>query len=425
MSNQNQSWMKLDNAAIIYPAAMSRRWTAMFRFSMNLDEPIDPVLLQQALDRTLPRFPAFRQRLRNGLFWHYMEGIEQPLLVRPDVGNPCTRMDFKSNSGYMLRVRYHGTRIAVEFFHVLTDGTGGLCFIKTLVAEYIALRYGEKIPRQGDILDITDTPKPEELEDSFVRYNRGMTRSRKEATAYFIPGTEEENFLHITTGILDAQKALDLAHQLGCTLTELLTAVFILSIDDLQARTRPRKRHRPVKICVPINLRKYYGSKTLRNFSSFINPGIEPRFGQYTLDEAIKQVRGFMVKETDEKLINARFSTNVMSERNRLMRLIPLVIKAPAMKMAFLKNGDRQSSSTLSNLGNVTLPPEMARHVKRMDLMLGPLKRNRVAIAVISYNGKLVITATRKIMEPYIERGFFTRLVGLGLDVLIESNQVY
>ena len=419
------SWMKLDNAAKIYPAAMSRQWTAMFRLSMNLQDDVDPDLLQQAVDRTLPRFPAFSGRLRSGLFWYYMEPIGRRLQVQPDVGNPLVRMNLKENNGFMLRVRYYGRRIAVEYFHVLTDGTGGLCFLKTLVAEYLTLRYGAEIPRAGDILDVTQPPNPAELEDSFMRYARSVGRSRRELPAYFVPGTEEQHLLHITTGFLDADAVLALARQHSCTLTELLASVLILAIDDIQSRVRPQRRRKAIKVCVPINLRKYYGAGTLRNFSSFVNPGIEPKYGQYNLAETIRLVRAFMQRESDEKLLNARFSSNVHSERNLVLRLMPLVIKSAAMKMIFLSKGDKQSSSTLTNLGNLSLPPEMARYVQRADLLLGPLKRNRVAAAVLSYEGELVVTFTRKIMESQVERNFFTRLRKLGLHVKIESNQGY
>ncbi len=419
-----RKWMKLDNAANIYPAAMSRAWMAIFRVSATLREPIEPQLLQRAVDETLPRFPTLSQRLSRGLFWHYFEPIDTALSIQPDVGNPCVRMDLRQNNGYMLRVRYHECRIAVEFFHALTDGFGGTTFLCTLVSRYLKLKYGDDIPVGGYVLDCFEPPKKSESADSFSKFARGMARSRKELPAYVIPGTDVEHFLHVTTGIIDTSEALALSKKYSCTLTELLASTLILAIDDIQLHSHPnRRRHKAIKISVPINLRAYYKTDTLRNFSSFINPGIEPKYGQYSLEETIKQVRGFMTRETDEKLINARFTANVQAERNRLLRVMPLFIKKQAMRASFYINGDRQSSSTLTNLGNISLPGGMLERIDRMDLMLGPLKYNRVACAVLSCNGKLVINFSRKIMESSVEKNFFTRLVKLGLHVKIESNQ--
>lgn len=422
MSNEAR-WMKLDNAAKIYPAVMSRKWTALFRLSATFTDPIDPEILQKAVDRTLTRFPAFAQRLKRGLFWFYFERVDTALVVQRDVGNPCARMNLRENHGYMLRVRYYENRIAVEFFHALTDGTGGLSFLKTLSAEYVELRYGEKVPREGDILNCNEAPKPNENEDGFLKYARGMTRSRSESSAYLISGTEEEHFMHIVTGIVDTNAMLGLAKAYKATLTEFMAAVLIGAVDTIQLRHRPqRRKHRPVKICIPVNLRKFYGSNTVRNFASYVNVGIEPKYGDFTLDETVRAVRGQMAAEVSEKLLNAKFSTNVRSEQNKILRVMPLYIKSQAMKLAFSFKGDRQSSSSISNLGNVELPGELARRITRLDFMLGPLKRNRVAVGVLSYGGKLIISFTRKIIEPHVERGFFTQLRKMGLHVLVESN---
>jgi len=419
-----EKWMRLDNAAKIYPASRSRRWMAVFRLSAQLAEPVDPEILSGALARTLRRFPSFSQRLRRGLFWYYFEHIEGSPSVEPDVNNPCAPIRFRENGGFMLRVRYHDCRIAVEFFHALTDGTGALCFLKTLVAEYLTARYGAVIPRGKEILDCDQPAKAEESEDGFLKYARSFSRSRNEPSAYHIRGTHTGDLMAITTGVADAEPLLMLAHSHGATLTEFLTAALISAIDRVQLKHQPeRKKHKPVKICVPINLRKYYGTNTMRNFASYINPGIPSRYGEYTLEEIVKIVHGFMSMELNEKLLNARFSTNVMSERNLLLRMAPLPLKEQAMRLVFLLQGDRQTSSVLSNLGKVSLPEEMKGYVRRFDFIVGPLSRNRIACGCISYDGRLVVNFNRSVRESDVERNFFTALVKLGVHITVESNQ--
>ena len=418
-------WMKLDNAAKIYPVARSRRWTALFRLSAELDEPIDPDILAQAQRSTLRRFPGFAQRLRHGLFWYYLEHIDGEPEIQQDVGNPCVRMVLKENGGFMFRVRYHACRIAVEIFHVLADGTGGICFLQTLVAEYLRLRYGLEIPRSDSILDCSQKPQPDELEDSYLKYAREQTRSRGEPSAYHIRGTDEPiEIIHITTGILPTDAVLAQAKQYGATLTEYLTAVLLLSVDAIQRQTqRKSKRFRPVKICIPVNLRKYYPTNTMRNFASYVNPGIDPKLGRYTLEETIRAVHSFMGLEASEKMLNAKFTANVKVEQNRALRIAPLFLKKWAMRCAFYLQGDRQTSTLLSNLGQVRLPAPMARHVRRFDFIIGPLSYNRVCSACVSYDGTLMINFTRTIAEPVLERTFFTYLVKQGIPVRIESNQ--
>ena len=418
-------WMKLDNAALIYPATMNRSWTALFRLSATLTEPIDEDILEVAQKRTLRRLPWFAYKLKRGLFWFYLEHSDDLPKIEKDVANPCVRMRLNENDGFCMRVRYYQNRITVEFFHVLTDGTGGQVFLQTLVAEYLRLKYSVNIPRGDKILDCSEEPKPEEAEDSFAVYSGKITQTRKEVKAYHIKGTDERNgFVHIITGSMNADDVLAKAREKGVSVTEYLTAALILSVDAIQRRKVPSiHKYKPVKLSVPINLRNVFPSKTLRNFANYVNPGIDPRLGEYTFDETLNIVHHTMAMEVTKKLLNVKITTNVRSEQNTVLRLTPLFIKNMALKYVYSQVGDVLSSTTISNLGVAKLPEEMAQYVRRMDFILGPLADNRVCCAALTYRGRLRINFTRTITEPWLEREFFTRLVKLGIPVKVESNQ--
>ncbi len=423
--NNPKKWMKLDNAALIYPATMNRSWTALFRLSATLTEPVDEDILEVAQKRTLRRLPWFAYKLKRGLFWFYLEHSDDLPHIEEDVANPCVRMRLNENDGFCMRVRYYQNRIAVEFFHVLTDGTGGQVFLQTLVAEYLRLKYGVNIPRSEKILDCAEPSRPEEAEDSFAAHSGKITQSRKEVKAYHIKGTDERSgFVHIITGSMNAADVLAKAREKGVSVTEYLTAALILSVDAIQRRHVPSiHKYKPVKLSVPINLRNVFPSKTLRNFANYVNPGIDPRLGEYTFDETLNIVHHFMAMEVTKKLLNVKITTNVRSERNAVLRLTPLFIKNMALKYVYSQVGDALSSTTLSNLGVAKLPEEMAQYVRRMDFILGPLADNRVCSAALTYNGRLRVNFTRTIAEPVLEREFFTRLVKLGIPVKVESNQ--
>ena len=78
-----KKWMRLDNAAKIYPPAATRRWSPMFRLSVELSEDADPAILEEANRRALARFPAFSCRLRRGFFWYYLEHIVKRRILVP------------------------------------------------------------------------------------------------------------------------------------------------------------------------------------------------------------------------------------------------------------------------------------------------------------------------------------------------------
>ena len=131
MNTQKRTWYKLDNAAKMVPGTTHFANTRVFRICCELTEEVDPAILQEALDATVRSFPYFNSVLRTGLFWYYLEEIREPLIVRQDAGHPCMPFRFKQDHGYLLRVFYFRNRISAEFFHSLTDGSGGLIFIKT------------------------------------------------------------------------------------------------------------------------------------------------------------------------------------------------------------------------------------------------------------------------------------------------------
>lgn len=419
------AWIKLDNAAKIYPPARTRDWTAMFRLSITLTEPIDPVALAEAQNAALKRIPTFAYRLRRGVFWYYFEHMDGAPQIQEDVGNPLVRMDLNENGRFMYRVRYYGRRIAVEFFHALTDGTGGMSFLLTLAAEYLRVKYAVQIPADGAILDCSIDPQPEEMEDSFLKHARDIGISNVERPAYHATGTPERaHFLNITTGIIPQAALSAKAKEYGVSITAFLTAMLVDAIQEVQFKdVRRRKRGLPVKVLVPVNLRRFYGAKTLRNFASYVNVGVSGRYGRWTFEEILNAVKHTMGLEITERMLNARMSANVSAEKNPLIRAMPLVIKAPFLRIMFLLRGDRYNSITLSNLGVVQLPEAMRAYVSRLDFILGTPERNPASCACVSYGGNVYLNISRRIREPMIERALFTALVKMGVPVKVESNR--
>jgi hypothetical protein len=292
------------------------------------------------------------------------------------------------------------------------------------VAEYLRIKYGADIPRDSEILDCSAPPDAGETEDAYLKFARSVGRSRREPDSYYIPGTTEaDGFIHVVTGLIPSFEVLSRAKAKGVSLTEYLTAVLIMAVDKIQRqRVRSEKRLKPVKVCVPINLRSFYPTRTMRNFASYVNVGIDPRYGAYSFDEVLSAVHHYMRSEVTEKQLNAKFSTNVRTEARKALRLTPLFIKNIAMKLTFYAVGDRKSSTSISNLGAATLPDEMAQYVTRMDFILGPLSRNKVVCGAITYQGTLVLNFLRTIKESEVEHEFFRYLVKLGVPVKVESN---
>ncbi len=418
-------WMKLDNAAKIYPAAKRRNWNNFFRISATLTEPVDVAVLRSALDVTARRFPSIAVRLRRGMFWYYLEQIPHSPAIQEEKSCPLAHAPFHEVRQCAFRVLVYHNRFAVEFFHALTDGTGGLTFFKTLLAEYLSQKYGLTIPAGDGVLGRLEEPDAEELEDSFLRYAGNIKASRKEATAWHLTGTpEKDGFKDLVTLMIPAPALKECAKAHGVTVTELLCAAMMQAICQLQAEKVPqRSRRKPVKVLLPVNLRNLFPSKTLRNFVSYITPEVDSRMGDYTFDEICAAVHHRMGLENNPQTMRAKFAANVASEQSPLLRVMPLFIKNLAMKAVFDTVGECKSCLCLSNLGVVRLPEVMAPYVARMDFIIGVQAKAPHNCGVLTWNDTVYINCIRSIREPELELHFYRVLHQLGLPVKAESNQ--
>ena len=414
-------WFRLDNAALIFPAAMRKGWNNAFRVSVTFSDTIDLACLSLAVQDIRERFPTFFVRLRTGLFWYYLEEVTGDIPIREEYAYPLTPMSRKDLRRSCIRILYHGSRIAVEIFHAVTDGTGGMLFLKNLAAAYLRRKECCEIPCRNGILDPAGRPDPEEIRDLFPVYSGPKAMGRGEENAYRLRGErEEDGFRHLITGILPTDSILREAHARGVSVTSFLCAVMAESVAKLQKKRE--RNQRPVKITVPVNLRKIFPGATLRNFALTVNVGYDPGLGEYTLDEIMRQVSCQLAGETIPQKMAARIAANVNPQKVHLICALPLFVKNPVMRAIYLFS-ERKGCLNISNLGNVELPEEMGKRIRRIQFIIGVQASYPNNCSVLSWNGRTYINMIRSTKDSELERLFFSRLVELGLPVEIESNE--
>ncbi len=422
---RTEDWYRLDLSAIVYPTLQRRDFSSVYRLSVVLKEEIDPAVLQQAVDQVMPRFPTYKAAIRKGVFWRYLEPNNRPgPFVQPDVKNPCQPMHFKGNNRYLVRFYYYGGRIALEAHHSLGDGTGGMCLLMTVTAQYLRLKYQARIRPEGFVLDVEGVPDPEELEDAYMRYaNARVCPPRPGEKTYRVRGTMEPFYtLNIVDGIMSVSQVIQVAKRYNATVTEYLNAVLIYALLQKQGQEKGR-RQRPVKIAIPVNLRRFFPSRTLRNFITMIYPGVDPRLGEYTFPEIVEQVHHYMRYYLNEKLLRGDITTNAATQRNPLIRVVPLFIKDFVVRQFYTKVQDKNSSAGLTNMGALQVPASMKPYIERFDIYMGQPFSSRTNCAIISYGDVLTVNFASSIIAADVERYFFRRLVQDGIHVKIESNR--
>ncbi len=417
-------WYKLDLSAIVYPTLQRRDFSSVYRLSVLLKEPVDPVILQKAADIALTRFPTYKTAIRKGLFWRYLEPNNRPgPFVQKDIRNFCMPMPFKAGNRYLLRIYYYDHRISLEAHHCLGDGTGGMCVLQTITAVYLRL-LGHEISNGYFVMDINEPPHPEELEDAYMKYaNAKVCPARPGEKTYRVRGTREPFYtFNVIDGIMSVKEVIAVAGKYNATITEYLNSVLLYALIQKQ-QSEWHLNLRPVKIAMPVNLRRFFPSRTLRNFITMVYPAIDPRLGEYTFEEIVKQVHNYMRYYINEKFLRGDITTNASTQRNPFIRVVPLFIKDFVVRQFYTRVQDKNSSAGLTNMGALKVPEDMKPFIERFDIYMGQPFSSRTNCAIISFEDTLTINFASSIMESDVERYFFRKLVADGIHVTIESNR--
>ena len=408
-----KEWNKLDNAAKIFPAADGGADSQVFRVSCELTEKIDAQALQAALDETIEEFDVYRYVMLRGFFWYFLERSELNPVVREEYKPPCAALYRGDGRSLMFEVTYFENRINLEVYHVLSDGTGAMNFLRTLVAKYLCAKYN-----LGDISVDYDASAAQMKADSFSKYYSDTKKRAKNKfkKACRLKGARlPENRIGIITGRVSAKEVLALAHERGITLTAFLGACLMEAIGE---ELSVRAKRRDVVIAVPVNLRKYFPSESARNFFLlvFAAYNFSKRSGEFS-DIAAEISRQMKESLTEEKLAESINSYSAV-EHNFFAKITPLRIKDIVLGHAY-RIGMLRSTATVSNIGAVKLPEELGGYIRGFDFFTGT---NKIQMCLCSYGDVLSIDFSAPFVSCDVQRRFFRKLTSLGVGVELFSN---
>ena len=418
-----QNWTRLDNAAKIFPVIANKVRTMVFRLTAELHERVKVKELQEALELTLDEYPYFNSQLKKGFFWYWLEPSESLPMIQKDEGPPCRSFKMVHRNHLLVRVLAKNNQISVEFMHILCDGAGGLKFLLALIRNY-----GEQCgwDLDSDRHPIKDEkPAHDELwEDSYQKYfEKNLPKPQGLNKAYHLPFEVSKNpAFRVVAAQMDTASALSAAKSHGITLTEYLASVYLFILQGFYLRGEEhghrRKKRNIIRIELPVNLRNLFPSKSLRNFALFIMPEIDPSLGAYTFKDITRVVHNYMQLETDPRQIKRIIRRNVGSERNLMIRAIPLFLKVPVLKIAYKSFGPPLYSGILTNVGKVTLPESCAQYIKRFRFIAPPPDPQlKVCSAMISFQDKLVLTFGNHSISTEFEQEVISFLQKEGLNL--------
>ena len=414
-------WDRLDNTAHLFPVIAGENMSNVYRISVTLTELVQPDVLQQALNIVLPKMDGFNLRLRMGVFWYYFEENGKPApKVREESNFPCRYIQQNQNHSYMFRVTYYKYRINLEVFHVLTDGMGGINFLKELTYQYLRLAHPELKEKVGDSLNSGTSLN---REDSFLKnYKKSSAKGYQTKKAYLLKGEHlgpgEFGVMH---GYMQIPQLKEVCHRYGCSINEYLVSVYIWSVYTECMKGMPSTS--PIRVAVPVNLRPYFNSITTKNFFVMVSAEFHPTKEVYTFAEVLEIVRDNLRSQINREHLEKLFSYNVSNEKLLAARAVPLFLKNIAMKLVYTKSA-LANTTTITNIGNIGVDEEYRPYVEMFHAFLAMSKGQHLKGTICSYGSMLVFSFSFDLKDVSVQRGFFRKIAADGIEVELETNGV-
>lgn len=413
---QRNHWFKIDNAGKVFPAVSNDNRSSTFRLSFDLKKDIDPVILEEVVNYLLPRFDTFNVKIKHGLFWDYLAANNNYFKVEEE-NNIIGQYRLKSPSLYCIRVLYYQKRITLETFHSLSDGTGAMEFLKSIVFEYLN-RIGENIDAENKIVSSKVINEYEKVDGFNYNYEKDNKLNLKEEKAYQLKGEVYPNYFNLfVKAIFSCSSFIELCHKKGVTATQYVVSLLIYSIYLNQPNCLKSKK--PIKIFVPVNLRKYFEVNTLRNFSLYIKVTVDSYNKKLEFDDILELTKKQFLEQLNKEHLSKRMNANVGIEKNFFIRILPSFIKNIGFKIGYSMLGDSVSTSYVSNLGKIDLPSSMYDYINNVDFVNAG---ENLYLTMVSLQDKMNLIFSSRLIDKSIIYKIIKMLQNEGLDITIQTN---
>lgn len=415
-------WEKLDNTANLFPVIANETMTNVYRIAVILSENIEPECLQEALEQVLPWFNTMNVRMRTGMFWYYFEtSVKGKPIVREEEDFPCRYIEQHRNKSYLFRVTYYENRINLEVFHALADGMGAVNFLRELTYQYLRIRYPQL---SGETSDRLSDDTSLDTEDSYLKnYKKAGKKTYKSVPAVHMRGEKLiRGELGVIHGYMSVRQLKAKAKELGMSINEYLSGIFVYSIYKGYLHENISKK--PIVLCVPVNLRPFFESMTTRNFFAMASASFLPEKEKYERQEVMKLVQAELKRQITQENLEKMIAYNVSNQKNYALRVVPLFLKKPAIKLVYLMSA-KATTTTITNMGRMMVDEVYRPYIKRFQIILSPSAGQNTKATVCSYGDELTFTFSSLLKDTSVQKVFFRSLVEDGIDVEIETNGVY
>lgn len=395
----------IDNAGKLFPMTYTKEAPGCFRLVAYLYKEVDKEVLQQALNEAITRFPNYNVTLKNGLFWHYFRTNTRQPIVSKETEVPFDLIEpFKKNS-FPFQVLYSENKICLEIYHALTDANGGMEFLKAICFHYLNTKEKEILNNDTILTNEVKVDKTENSDSFNENFSKNVKEYKKDPKAFRIAG--EVCTPNVTSVVLDVEKLKKLCKDKSLTITEYIGGTLLYCVHKCTKESNIENL--PVTLFIPVNARKYYNSKTLKNFVLYIRSPFQGN-DTSTIDDSIESVKNTLRNNLSKDYLDSVIKSNVSIQKNFFLNYSLLAIKKRIMKFGYKKIAGGRSTITCSNIQEVKTPDLMKDYIDMFEFTVSPSRSLPITFSGVSYNNKLRLSFNTNIKEREIINEFISMI---------------
>ena len=171
---------------------------------------------------------------------------------------------------------------------------------------------------------------------------------------------------------------------------------------------------------MPVDLRRFFGSETLRNFVgpayvSYALPGVEDE----TLAQVAAHVEGQLRDATQPEALKRRMNRMVKLQKNPALRVAPVFVKDAVLGLAARVAG-REVTTAASNLGRVEMPAGVEGYVESVVVLTSTAG---IDFVMATCGDDLSVGVSSVLVSNDIPRRFVRAFTGLGVRAVVDLNR--
>lgn len=411
----------LDDQAKVFALASGKKYSSVFRLSVTLKEKIDGEILQKAVELAIKKFKAFKVQMERGVFWYYFIENKMKPIVTTEVNIPFKKVNTKENNKYLFRVTYLENKINIEFFHALTDGHGGSQFFKEIIYRYLELKHPECL----ELYKVNENEIIYDSENAYTKiYQKNVKKKFKTKIAYRIKGKKLDNgnvgISHYNINLPEIKKCTKIQE---CSISIYIAAMIAYAIYEGDYKIHNGRR--PINLCLPISLQKYFATETISNFFSYMMITLKLKKNKdYTFEDFLNMIKKEFEKKFKLERIIETISNDVGITNNTFVGVVPLELKKLAAKIASIEV-KRHFTMTISNIGKFDVKEKYSKYIDNVFIMLSPDWAERIKCGICSYENNLVVSFGSLLKNREIENKFKQLLIEKNIKFQIENSFTY